>query len=163
MTATMLLAVDTARYEPGRHMTAAIQMVKDLAGKTGDRVIVLHVHEFAVGRFGRVQLDCPAEEGERLVADVVAELVAAGISAQGEIREANFGHIARIILAAGQDHDARITVLGSHTKKDLPSVTFGTVASRLLHLSARPVLIVPMHSEHGAERADAVQEALAAD
>lgn len=67
----------------------------DLAGKTGDKVIALQVHEFAVGRFGRVQLDCPAEEGKRLVADVVADLSAAGISAESEIGEAYLGHIAR--------------------------------------------------------------------
>jgi nucleotide-binding universal stress UspA family protein len=54
--------------------------------------------------------------------------------------------ISRAILKAANDHDARITVLGSSTKHDLPSVTFGSVASRLLHLSSRPVLIVPMHA-----------------
>jgi hypothetical protein len=102
MNTTMLLAVDTARHEPGRHVTAAVETVRDLAAKTGDKVIVLHVHEFAVGRFGRIQVDCPVGEGERLVSDIVAELRAAGISAEGEIREADYGHIARGILAAGR-------------------------------------------------------------
>jgi nucleotide-binding universal stress UspA family protein len=156
---TMLLAVDTARYEPGRHVTAAVEMVRDLASKTGDHVMVVHVHEYAVGRFGRIRVDCADDEGERLVSDIVEDLRAAGISANADIREADYGHIARGILAAGNDHDARIIVLGSHTKKDLPSVTFGSVASRLLHLSARPVLIVPMHRaeshEQGAPAADA--------
>jgi nucleotide-binding universal stress UspA family protein len=75
MTTTLLLAVDTAHYEPGRHVTAAIEMVRDLAAKTGDKVVVVN------------------------------------------------------------------------TGKDLPSITFGSVASRLLHLSRRPVLIVPMHQD----------------
>jgi nucleotide-binding universal stress UspA family protein len=166
MNTTMLLAVDTARYEPGRHVTAAVEMVKDLAAKTGDNVVVLHVHEFAVGRFGRIKVDCADDEGERLVSEVVAELRAAGIAAKGEIREADFGHIARGILAAGQDHDVRMTVLGSHTRKDLPSVTFGSVASRLLHLSARPVLIVPMHpaeATHVTAGAPAAEAAPASD
>jgi nucleotide-binding universal stress UspA family protein len=159
MSPTMLLAVDTARYEPGRHVTAAVEMVKNLAGKTGDKVIVLHVHEFAVGRFGRIQVDCPANEGEGLVSEVVDELRAAGIWAEADIREADFGHIARAILVAGQDHDVRMTVLGSHSRKDLPSVTFGSVASRLLHLSDRPVLIVPMHAAAAAKVSVVAQEA----
>jgi nucleotide-binding universal stress UspA family protein len=144
MNSTMLLAVDTARYEPGRHVTAAVELARDLAAKTGDRVVVLHVHEFAMGRFGRLRVDCADGEGEQLVAAVVADLKAAGISAEGEVREADFGHVARAILKAGHDHHARILVLGSSTRTDLPSVTFGSVASRLLHLSSQPVLIVPM-------------------
>jgi nucleotide-binding universal stress UspA family protein len=138
MSPTMLLAVDTARNEPGQHVTAAVEMIKDLAAKTGDKVVVLHVHEYAANRAGRVKVDCADDEGERLVSDIVAHLRAAGISAEKEIRNADFGHVARELLAAGRDHDARITVLGSHTKHDLPSVTFGSVASRLLHLSTRP-------------------------
>lgn len=147
MSTTMLLAVDTARHEPGRHVTAAVELVKDLAAKTGDTVVVLHVHEFAVGRFGRIQVDCPDDQGEQLVAAVVAELRAAGVSADSEIREADFGHVARAILAAARDHGARLVALGSSTKTDLPSVTFGSVASRLLHLSSLPVLIIPMHKD----------------
>jgi hypothetical protein len=41
----MLLAVDTTRYEPARHVTAAVEMVRDLGPKTGDRVVVLHVQQ----------------------------------------------------------------------------------------------------------------------
>jgi nucleotide-binding universal stress UspA family protein len=54
--------------------------------------------------------------------------------------------VARTILAVAMDHEARLTALGSSTTRDLPSVTFGSVASRLLHLSERPVLIVPMRT-----------------
>jgi len=145
MSTTMLLAVDAARQEPGLHVTAAVDMVRDLAGKTGDRVVVLHVHEFAIGRFGRLQIDCADGQGEHLVAGIVRDLQEAGIQAEAEIREADYGHIARAILAAAEEHDSRITVLGSTTKKDLPAVALGSVAGRLLHLSRRPVLIVPMH------------------
>lgn len=151
MSATMLLAVDTARYEPGRHVTAAAEMVKDLASKTGDRVIVLHVHEFAVGRFGRIQIDCPDDQGELLATGIARNLQDAGIRAEAEISEADYGHVARAILAAADHHDARILVLGSSTRKDLPTVPFGSIAARLLHLSSRPVLIVPMHPDR-AER-----------
>ena len=161
MSATMLLAVDTARYEPGRHVTAAVEMVRDLAAKTGDKVVVVHVHEYASGRFGRIRVDCADDEGERLVSDIVTDLRAAGITAEADVRETDFAHIARAILAAGNDHDARIIVLGSHTRKDLPSLTFGSVASRLLHLSRRPVLIVPMHPDEAHQAAAPVGDTVA--
>lgn len=43
----MLLAVDTARSTPGQHVTAAVEMIRDLAAKTGDKVVVVRVHEYA--------------------------------------------------------------------------------------------------------------------
>ena len=53
MSKNILLAVDTAAHDPAQHVVAAAEMTRELARDTGDHVIVLHVHEFAVGRFGR--------------------------------------------------------------------------------------------------------------
>jgi len=148
MSKTIVLAVDTARYEAGSHVAAAARMMKDLA-HADDRVIVLHVHEFAVGRFGRVQVDCQEGQGEKLVADLVASLAQSGISAEGAIREADYGHVARKILAEAGQVNARILVLGSSSRTDLPRVPFGSVSSRLLHIASLPVLIVPRDDGQG--------------
>jgi nucleotide-binding universal stress UspA family protein len=137
MNKTIVLAVDAAHHGP-----AAADMVRELSRDSGDRVIVLHVHEFAVGRFGRLQVDCPEGDGERLVAEIVDDLKQAGVTAEAEIREANYGHVARHILDVADQHDARMLVLGSHGHADLP-LAFGSVAHRLLHHAHRPVLIVP--------------------
>ena len=138
MNKTILLAVDAAR-----HVTAATDLTRDLSHDTGDHVVVLHVHEFAVGRFGRLQVDCPEGDGERLAAEVVADLRSAGVNAAAEIREVSVGHIARAILAAADEHDARVVILGSSGMTDVPHIPFGSVSLRLLHLARRPVLIVP--------------------
>ena len=143
MSKNILLAVDAAPRDPVRHVSAAAAMARELSRDTGDHVIVLHVHEFAVGRFGRLQVDCGDGEGESVVETIVSGLRAAGISAEGEIREAHVGHIATAILSAAEEHDARIVMLGSSSRTDLPRMLLGSVASRLLHMSARPVLIVP--------------------
>lgn len=148
MSKNILLAVDTASHDPGRHVAAAAEMTRDLSRDTGDHVIVLHVHEFATGRFGRIQVDCGDGEGEGVVEKIVADLKAAGVSAEGEIREANMGHIAAAILHAAQDRDARLMVLGSRSHTDLPRIPLGRVASRLLHMATRPVLIVPRSDAH---------------
>jgi nucleotide-binding universal stress UspA family protein len=145
MSKTILLAVDTARHELDEHVSAAVEMIKDLV-HSDDKVIVLHVHEFAIGRFGRIQVDCAEGQGEELVGEVVARLSSAGVKAEGAIREADYGHVARKILAEADNCDARMLVLGSSSRTDLPWVPFGSVSSRLLHLASLPVLIVPMHS-----------------
>jgi nucleotide-binding universal stress UspA family protein len=138
MNKTILLAVDTSK-----HVSAAADMTRDLCRDSGDKVIVLHVHEFAVGRWGRVQVDCGEGEGERVVGEIVTGLKSAGIDAVSEIREAQFGHIARNILDAADEHDVRVVVLGSSGRTDMPLLPFGSVSHRLLHWARRPVLIVP--------------------
>ncbi|HYA52738.1 MAG TPA: universal stress protein [Streptosporangiaceae bacterium] len=143
MSKNILLAVDAAAGDPARHVAAAAAMTRELARDTGDHVIVMHAHEFATGRFGRIQVDCGEGEGEGVVKSVVSGLQAAGISAEGEIRETHVGHIAATILKAASEHDARIVILGSSSRTDLPRFLLGSVASRLLHMATRPVLIVP--------------------
>lgn len=149
MSKTIVLAVDAARHELTEHVAAAVQMVKELAG-VGDKVIVLHVHEFAIGRFGRLQVDCAEGQGEKVVTDIVENLAQSGLSAEGVIREADYGHVARAILAAAHTSNARLLVLGSSSRTDLPWIPFGSVANRLLHIASLPVLIVPMRRPEAA-------------
>jgi nucleotide-binding universal stress UspA family protein len=155
MTETILLAVDAAKRDPAAHVTAAAEMTRKLAHDTGDSVIVLHVHEFATGRWGRMQVDCNEGGGENVVDQVVSGLRDAGITANGVIGTADFGHIARAILAAADEHDARIIVVGSSSRTDLPHLPIGSVSNRLLHLARRPVLIVPKQTGHAKSHAEA--------
>jgi nucleotide-binding universal stress UspA family protein len=142
MNRTILLAVDASAAEPSQHVEAA-QETLDFSKATGDKVVVLHAHEIAYGRFGRMQVDCMEGAGEKAVARIVSELEAAGITAEGVIENTDAGHIYRAILRVADEYDARMVVLGSGSRTDLPHVPFGSVASRLLHLARRPVLIVP--------------------
>jgi nucleotide-binding universal stress UspA family protein len=169
MSKTIVLAVDAARHDLAEHVAAAVEMTKDVA-KADDKVIVLHVHEFAVGRFGRLQVDCADGQGESLVASIVEDLSRSGLSAEGVIKEADFGHVARAILAAAGHYQAKLLVLGSSSRTDLPWVPFGSVANRLLHLASLPVLIVPMRQHEAvtvpstaAERAAVTSAAQAAE
>lgn len=145
MSKTILLAVDTTS-----HTAAAAALAGDLAAGTGDRVVVLHVHEFAIGRFGRIQVDCGDGEGEKVVSEIVDHLTAAGVTAQADIRKTPVGHIARTISGAAGELDARMIILGSSSARDVPRMPFGSVSLRLLHLSNRPVLLVPKAPEHDA-------------
>jgi nucleotide-binding universal stress UspA family protein len=139
----IVLAVDAASGDAARHVGAAADMTGELCRDSGDHVIVLHVHEFAHGRFGRMQVDCHDGAGEQVVEEIVSGLQAAGVSAEGEIREAHYGHIAAAILKVATERDARLVVLGSSSRTDLPRIPLGSVANRMLHMATRPVLIVP--------------------
>jgi nucleotide-binding universal stress UspA family protein len=143
MKGIIVLAVDAARQDLTEHVAAATAVTRQLARDTGDQVVVLHVHEYAYGRFGRIQVDCAEGDGEQVVDKVVAGLEEAGISVGGVIRTTNYGHVAKAILAAADEYGARLIVLGSSSRTDLPHLPFGSVSNRLLHLARRPVLIVP--------------------
>lgn len=140
---TILLAVDVAGREFSEHVDSATRETLQLSQATGDRVLVLHVHEYAYGRFGKLQVDCMEGAGEKEVEQIVSELRDAGVQADGEIGGADFGHVARAILKVADECDARMVVLGSSSRTDLPLLPFGSVSTRLLHLARRPVLIVP--------------------
>ena len=138
MNKTILLAVDAAR-----HVQAAVEMTRELSRDSGDKVVVVNVHEIAVGRFGRIRVDCAEGEGEKLVASITDDLRAAGIDAQSVVRDADFGQLSRKILAIADEYDARIIVLGSRGRTDVPHLPLGSVSHRLLHAAHRPVLLVP--------------------
>lgn len=140
MSKTVLLAVDARQPAP-----PSMALARELCQASGDKIIVLHVHEFAVGRFGRLQVDCPEGQAERVVPEITAALRDSGVTAEAEIRETHVGHIARAIVDAADQHDARFIVLGSSGRTDLPHIPLGSVSHRLLHMSHRPVMLVPRH------------------
>lgn len=138
MAKNILLPVDVKHYVP-----AATKMAHDLCHDPDDKIIILHVHEFAVGRFGKMVVDCPEGEAERLLSDVRTGLADEGVNVEAEIRETHVGQIGRAIVDAADDLDARIIVLGSARGADLPHIAIGSVSNKVLHLARRPVLIVP--------------------
>jgi nucleotide-binding universal stress UspA family protein len=153
MSKTILLGVDALHYAP-----EPMEMTRELC-HAGDKVIVFHVHEFATGRFGRLQVDCPVGEAERLVPGLAATLRDDGIDAEAEIRETQTGNAARTIAEAAREHDASIIILGAHGRTDLPHIPLGSVSHKLLHLARRPVLIVPRHPAATQAAADSGQAA----
>jgi nucleotide-binding universal stress UspA family protein len=138
MTRKILLGVDARHYAP-----EATEMARDLCHDSQDKIIVLHVHEFAIGRFGRMQVDCPEGDAEKLTDGIRMSLENQGIDVDAEIREAHVGQIARSILQAAEEHDAHIIVLGSVRNTDLPHIPIGSVTHKVLHLARRPVMVVP--------------------
>ena len=138
MSSTILLAVD-ARHD----IAEPIELARELCQGTQGRVLVLHIHEFSVGRYGRVQLCCLEDQAEDILPRIVALLGESGVPAEWQIREANPGNAARAILDVADQHDAHVIVLGSNLRTDVPLIPLGSVSHKLLHMARRPVLVVP--------------------
>jgi nucleotide-binding universal stress UspA family protein len=140
MSSTILLAAD-ARHD----IAEPIELTRELSQGTQGSVLVLHIHEFSVGKYGRVQLCCPEDEAEDILPRIVALLQESGVPAEWQIRETNSGNAARAILDMADQHDAHVIVLGSNLRTDVPLIPLGSVSHKLLHMARRPVLVVPHH------------------
>jgi nucleotide-binding universal stress UspA family protein len=138
MSSTILLAVD-ARHD----VAGPIELARELSQGTRGSVLVLHIHEFSVGKYGRIQLCCPEDEADDILPRIVALLGESGVLAEWRIRETSSGNAARAILDVADQHDAHVIVLGSHLRTDVPLIPLGSVSHKLLHMARRPVLVVP--------------------
>jgi nucleotide-binding universal stress UspA family protein len=137
MFGTILVAVDGSPYAE-----RAAELVRRLAGDSGDKVVVLHVTEIMPMRGGvSVELDLD-REGMEATSRVARELESAGVSVKLELVRTLAGRAAPIIVATAREHDAGAIVMGSHGRGDLTALLLGSVTHKVIHLADRPVLIV---------------------
>jgi nucleotide-binding universal stress UspA family protein len=132
----LLVAVDHSEVS-----SRVIAAARDLASLSKGKVWVLHVREREFGRLGLTPSE-PDQEAQEAVRDGVEALIRAGVDAQGEVREAVYGHAAREIVNDAREHDAGVIVMGSRGRSDLAGLVVGSTAHKVIHLSDRPVLVV---------------------
>ena len=137
MKGTVLLAIDDSKVA---HRAA--EAVVELTATEHNPVVVLHVHQVAVGRFGRMVIE--REPGDECIADVIkAQLREAGVEAVGASPEVLMGHVAVEIARVAEQVDAGLIVMGTRGESDLASLALGSVSHRVLHLAHRPGLLLP--------------------
>lgn len=132
----LLVAVDHSEVSP-----RVIAAARDLASLSKGKVWVLHVREREFGRLGLTPSE-PDEEAQQAVRDGVEALIQAGSDAQGEVREAVYGHAAGEIVNNAREHDAGVIIMGSRGRSDLAGLVLGSTAHKVIHLSDRPVMVV---------------------
>ena len=132
----LLVAVDHSEVSP-----RVIAAARDLASLSKGKVWVLHVREREFGRLGLTPSE-PDEEAQQAVRDGVEALIQAGVDAQGEVREAVYGHAAGEIVNNAREHDAGVIIMGSRGRSDLAGLVLGSTAHKVIHLSDRPVMVV---------------------
>lgn len=132
----LLVAVDHSEVSP-----RVIAAARDLASLSKGKVWVLHVREREFGRLGLTPSE-PDEEAQQAVRDGVEALIQAGVDAQGEVREAVYGHAAGEIVNNAREHDAGVIIMGSRGRSDLAGLVLGSTAHKVIHLSDRPVMVI---------------------
>lgn len=100
------------------------------AGVPGVRGEEFRTHSQAVRELGRTAL-----------AHAVEQATAAGVTTEVELVDAR---AAEALLEAADRHDATMVVVGTTGESPLKGAVLGSTPHRLLHLSDRPVLCVPV-------------------
>ena len=139
MFGTILLAVDGSK--PAEK---AVELAARIAKADGDAIVVGHVTE----RLPYREVQPPPRGTPRMTEGRSSSPSSTprtwrlrGLRARVDLRHTMYGSAARLILDAAKEHGAGLIVMGSRGHSDLAALLVGSVAHKVLHLSACPVLI----------------------
>ncbi len=123
--------------------TEAAYYASRLARLTGAQVLVVHAHARVPSYLGEPNLSAmihaTLEEAQHIVEPVVADLLAAGVDASGEILE---GPPAETILAVAENRGCDLIVMGTRGHSSLAGILLGSVSHKVLANAKVPVLVV---------------------
>ncbi len=127
----------------------AFTLAKELAGRLGAELVVLHVFvEPVVAYPGMTPILVPGMGDEVATAArrALDDLVQNHPGVRTSLRT---GEAAEEILAAVESLRPRMVVMGTHGRKGLQRLFLGSVAERIVRSSAAPVLTVRLPHDHG--------------
>ncbi len=151
---TLLYATDM-----GQHMRPAFRHAISLAQHYQAKIIMMHVAE-PLGSTGMAVLELYMPEKidsihkddmKSILAELKKRLHAFYLEELGDDSElvasvaAVSGHPAEEIAKYAAAKDVDLIVVGTHTGDNFGSVFLGSTARKLIHLSDRPVLVVPVN------------------
>ena len=132
-------------YDDSKCAHAALDLAIELARAFSDRIVIGFgaAPPGGMGEEARTHGAAIEEIGLRVTASGLELARAAGIEVEVEIVGAR---PAQALLDLAERHDARMIVLGTHGETPLRGAIVGSTPQRLLHLSRRPVVVVPVRS-----------------
>lgn len=128
-------------YDGSECAGAALAAAVDLAKGLGDRIVVA----FGYGPGGpgeeyHATRDAVRAVGERVTAEAVEQARAAGVEVEVALVEQR---PTEALVTLADELDARAIVVGTFGEHPIKGALLGSVPHKLLHLSERPVLVVP--------------------
>ena len=132
------MATIVVGYDGTDGSRAALQAAVDLAGELGDSVVA--VFAYTVGRRGGEVSDYAQalHERAREVLEEARSIGGDGLEAVELERSP-----AEALIDVADERDARMIVVASRGESPLKSALVGSTPTKLVHLSERPVLVVP--------------------
>ena len=143
--------------------TAALEYALKIAGPLGAKIDLMHVWEAPIYS-GADSVVVRDEAGEHLTlleyvrrqAEESLRRYVAGYHARGLTVEAKLvaGDPLHVLERASHEHD--LLVIGTHGRRAIARLLLGSLAERVLHVAACPVLIVraPGHAAHAPTKRD---------
>jgi nucleotide-binding universal stress UspA family protein len=129
-------------YDGSACAGAALHAAALLAKETGDRLVVGFGYDpGGPGEEYRAMRDAVRAVGERVTAEAVEKARADGVEVEVELVESR---PAEALVELAHRHDARAIVVGTYGEHPIKGAILGTVPQKLLYLSDRPVLVVPV-------------------
>jgi nucleotide-binding universal stress UspA family protein len=135
--ATIVLGYDAS---PGAER--ALDTAVELAAAFGDLLVI----GFGVqppghgGGEGAEHRDALREQAAQMTGEALQRALQAGVGAEVSLVDAR---PAVALADLGEQHDARMIVVGSYGESPIKGAILGSTPHKLLHLSGRPVLVVP--------------------
>jgi len=128
-------------YDGSDCANAELDEATDLAKSLGDRIVV----GFGYGPGGPGEefiatRDMIRQVGERVTAEGRERASSQGVEVDVELVDER---PTEALLSLAEKHDARAIVVGTYGEHPIRGALLGSVPNKLLHLSKRPVFVVP--------------------
>jgi nucleotide-binding universal stress UspA family protein len=124
---------------------AALNSALGIAGELGDKVVVVFGYA-PPGLWGgeiAEHEEAIEELGEKVIAKAKSQAAERGVEIEAQLvaRRA-----AEALIEVADQRDARMIVVGSFGDPPLKGMILGSTPNKLLHMSERPILVVPAQS-----------------
>lgn len=128
-------------YDGSDCARAALDRAVSLAAELGDTLVITFGYEpSGYGEEHSEHRRAVEEVGERLTSEALAVAQAGGVQAEVSLRAER---PVEALMAEADARDARAIVVGSYGESPIKGAILGSTPHKLLHLSTRPVLVVP--------------------
>ena len=134
---TIVLALDGS--EGSRR---AIPLAVGLAQRDDARIVIAHVEQDLAGK-GGAPVRVTEDEIQDEIRKQADELSAEGVDTAVEMRNVMGGGPAHAIEEIADKAGADLIILGTRGHAPVAGLLLGSVTQRLLHITRRPVLVVP--------------------
>lgn len=124
---------------------AALDSALGIAGELGDKVVVVFGYA-PPGLWGgeiAEHEEAIEELGEKVMAQAKSQAAAKGVEIESQLVAKR---AAEALIEVADQRDARMIVVGSFGDPPLKGMILGSTPNKLLHLSERPILVVPAQS-----------------
>jgi nucleotide-binding universal stress UspA family protein len=121
----------------------ALDVAADLASPLGDEVVIVFGYDpgsIESPEGAADHRDAVRRYGEEVTAEALEYAASKGVDAELELIP---DRPVDALIDAAERHDARAIVVGSYGESPLKGAILGSTPHKLLHLSERPVLVVP--------------------